>query len=235
MKIKIFIIILLQLFISGSIIAQKSNSKITITGVVIDESKMPVTGAMLLVDNKNTNTVTDANGYYRIKVKSDAQTISVFTFNGLSGEEKINGRTTIFFTLKGTQGKTVEKEQEQENKVEVGYGNIKRDELSMPVNQVNMEENKNESYSNIYDLLRGTVPGIQIIGKSIRLQGSSSTNPNTEPLLVVDGQIVSSIDYIHPREVKSVEILKGASASIYGSRGANGVLMIKLISGSEKK
>jgi len=54
-------------------------------------------------------------------------------------------------------------------------------------------------------------------------------------LLVVDGQIVSSIDYIHPREVKSVEILKGASASIYGSRGANGVLMIKLVSGPEKK
>jgi len=233
MKIKIGILILLQFLLSGSIIGQKSNSKITITGVVIDENKKPVTGAMVLIDNKNTNSVTDANGYYRIKVKSDAQMISVFTFNGLSGEEKINGRTTIFFTLKGAQGKPVEKEPE-ENKVEVGYGNVNKDDLTMQVTKVNPEENKNESYSNIYDLLRGTVPGIQIFGKSIRLQGTSSTNPNSEPLLVVDGQIVSSIDYIHPREVKSVEILKGAAASIYGSRGANGVLMIKLISGPAK-
>jgi TonB-dependent SusC/RagA subfamily outer membrane receptor len=233
MKLKTGLIILTFLTMSVALTAQKSNSKITVTGVVTDESKKPVAGAMILVDNKNTSTATDVNGYYRIKVKSDAQTISVFTFNGLSGEEKINGRTAIFFTLKGTQAKPVENEQEK--KVEVGYGSIKKDDLTMPVNQVDMGDNKNASYSTIYDLLRGTVPGIQIFGRSIRLQGSGTTNTNSEPLLVVDGQIVSSIDYIHPREVKSVEVLKGASASIYGSRGANGVLMIKLVSGQDNK
>lgn len=233
MKLKVSLILIICLALSESLPAQKSNSKITVTGVVTDENKKPVAGAMILVDNKNTSIVTDVNGYYRIKVKSDAQTISVFTLNGLSGEEKINGRTAIFFTLKGARGKTAEKE--QENKVEVGYGAVNKDDLTMPVNQVDMGDNKNASYSTIYDLLRGTVPGIQIFGKSIRLQGSGTTNANSEPLLVVDGQIVSSIDYIHPREVKSVEVLKGASASIYGSRGANGVLMIKLVSGPEKK
>jgi TonB-dependent SusC/RagA subfamily outer membrane receptor len=235
MKIKIGFFVLLSLLLSGSILAQKNSSKITITGVVVDESKKPVSGAIILADKKNTNVVTDVNGYYRIKVKSDTKVLSAFSYNGLSGDEEIKGRTTIYFTLKGSQSIPTDQKTDKENKVEVGYGNMNKDEVTMPVNQVEMRDNKNASYSTIYDLLRGTVPGIQIFGKSIRLQGTGTTNGNSDPLLVVDGQIVSSIDYIHPREVKSIEVLKGASASIYGSRGANGVLMIKLISGPEKK
>ena len=233
MKNKAGLLILLSLLITGAAFAQKNNSKITITGIVTDAEHNPVSGAMILVDNKNTNTVTDQNGYYRIKVKATAEKISVFTFAGLTGEELIKGRTSVYFILTGTRSKPGEAAAEKDN-VEIGYGTMAKDDISMPVNKVDIESNKNASYSTIYDLLRGTVAGIQIYGKSIRLQGVSTTNANSEPLLVVDGQIVSSIDYIHPREVKSVEVLKGASASIYGSRGANGVIMIKLISGPGK-
>jgi TonB-dependent SusC/RagA subfamily outer membrane receptor len=75
---------------------------------------------------------------------------------------------------------------------------------------------------------------VQVNGKSIQIQGPSSINLSSEPLFVVDGMAVTSIDDIRPQQVKSIEILKGASASIYGSRGSNGVIMITLI-GAEKK
>jgi TonB-dependent SusC/RagA subfamily outer membrane receptor len=82
-------------------------------------------------------------------------------------------------------------------------------------------------------MLKGAVPGLQVIGQNITIQGQDFHNGN--PLLVVDGNVVSSVDDIQPVTVKSVEVLKGASASIYGSRGASGVILIHLKGTSERK
>jgi TonB-dependent SusC/RagA subfamily outer membrane receptor len=73
-----------------------------------------------------------------------------------------------------------------------------------------------------------------VIGKTITISGTSTTNTNNQPLIVVDGTIVTTIDDILPQMVKSIDLLKGAQASIYGSRGANGVLLINLIKGVQK-
>jgi len=97
------------------------------------------------------------------------------------------------------------------------------------VNKIDGTNPKYASYRNIYDMIRGEVAGVQVMGNSIRIQGVGSLNLSTEPLYVVDGMVVSSIAEIQPYNVKSIEILKGSSASIYGSRGANGVILIKLI------
>ena len=94
---------------------------------------------------------------------------------------------------------------------------------------------KYASYQNIYDMIRGEIPGVQVNGKSILIQGPSSINLSTEPLLVVDGITVSSIDDISPTMVKSIEVLKGAAASVYGSRGSNGVILISLRGSPERK
>ena len=77
-------------------------------------------------------------------------------------------------------------------------------------------------------MIRGQVPGVRVIGKSINIQNANSFMMGTKPLFVVDGTTVESIDNIPPQLVRSIEVLKGASASIYGSRGANGVILITL-------
>jgi TonB-dependent SusC/RagA subfamily outer membrane receptor len=83
-------------------------------------------------------------------------------------------------------------------------------------------------------MIRGEVAGVQVMGNSIRIQGVGSLTLSTEPLYVVDGNVVNSISDIQPYNVKSIEILKGSSASIYGSRGANGVILIKLIGSGDR-
>ena len=83
-------------------------------------------------------------------------------------------------------------------------------------------------------MIKGQVPSVEVSGKSIRIQGFSSLG-STEPLFVVDGIVSSSIDDIPPSQVKSIEVLKGSSAAIYGSRGANGVILIRLISASDMR
>jgi len=82
-------------------------------------------------------------------------------------------------------------------------------------------------------MIAGEVPGVQVKGNLIRIEGISS-NKDTTPLFVLDGVIVDKIDDINPSQVKSIEILKGASSSIYGSRGANGVILITTIRGGDR-
>jgi TonB-dependent SusC/RagA subfamily outer membrane receptor len=119
--------------------------------------------------------------------------------------------------------------QEGEERVDIGYGSVRRKDLTTPVNKLNIKNSRYANYSNIYDMLKGTVPGLQVSGTRITIQGTSSFNLSTEPLFIVDGMQTNSIGDISPSQVESVEVLKGSSASIYGSRGANGVILIKLI------
>lgn len=227
---KVLVLVLVSIFLCGTVHAQKkSNKKITISGIVTNANKSPVSGAMILVDKKNTNVVTDSKGYFKVKVKPDAQRITIFTFSGGTGDAIINGRKVINFIIEGTGVReNTEGVPPGEETVNVGYGSVKNKDLTMSVGQVNGSGDKYASYSNIYDMLRGTVAGVQVVGKNITIQGLGTNNANNQPLLVLDGIIVSSIDDVQPVQVKSVEVLKGASASIYGSRGANGVLLITL-------
>jgi TonB-dependent SusC/RagA subfamily outer membrane receptor len=213
---------------------QKENKKRTLSGYVTDDKGNPVAGAMVIIDKNNTGKVTDSKGYYKVKVRPDASRISIFTFKGGNADVQIEKRTTINITLIGSQNDSQISKPEAE-RVEIGYGSVKREDVTNQVSKLEVDKNKFAAYPNIYDALRGTVAGLQVRGKSITIQGISSNNPNSEPLFVVDGMIVSSIDFILPNDVKSIEVLKGAAASIYGSRGANGVILIKLISGPQNK
>jgi len=241
MKSKILILFLLSAFLPLVSIGQKtdarSKKKITITGYVTDANRNPVVGAIILIDKKNTNIVTDSKGFYKIKVRPEAGLISVFTFNIGTGEALIDGQTTINFTLNGTASSQNNKQNisEADKPVNVGYGTVDQKNLTTQVSSLDVSNNKYASYSNIYEMLRGTIPGVQVSGKSIRVQGASSLMLSTEPLFVVDGVVVSSIDDIIPSQISSVEVLKGSSASIYGSRGANGVILIRLKGSSDKR
>ncbi len=117
---------------------------------------------------------------------------------------------------------------EFDDKVNIGYGSVDKKNLTTPVSKMNVEQSNYGSYRDIYDLIQGKFAGVEVKGKSIRIQGANSFMASTEPLFVVDGIVVESIDNIRPVEVKSIEVLKGASAAVYGSRGGNGVILITL-------
>ena len=102
-----------------------------------------------------------------------------------------------------------------------------RQASDLETNSIGRVDMKNaETYTNIYDYLRGRVPGVEIVGTSIRIRGISTTG-NTDALIILDGMEVSDISDVNPMDVKSVEVLKDAASTMYGMRGANGVVIIK--------
>ncbi len=237
MKPGYILLLICLLFIIVPSFGQKPSKKLTITGVVLDSNQKPISGAIIFIDNQKSNIVTDNKGYYKIKVSQRARSITAFTLmNGLS-EAEIGGRTMINFSLKASavSDKAVVGNLSDEETVNVGYGTMKKKNMTTTVGKIDGTNKKYAGYQNIYDMIRGEIPGVQVTGKSIMIQGPTSINLSTEPLLVVDGVVVSSIDEISPLMVKSIEVLKGAAASIYGSRGANGVILIYLLGAPERK
>ena len=110
--------------------------------------------------------------------------------------------------------------------VETGYGRSRRDNITGSISKVKM--NDAQSYTNMYDYLRGRVPGVTVVGKTIRIRAIDTPNGNADPLILVDGVPVDDLDNINPGDVQSVEVLKDSSSSIYGIRGANGVILITM-------
>ena len=119
---------------------------------------------------------------------------------------------------------------ERRDTVNVGYGYVKKENLTNSVSDVKMDQNEVASYNDIGEYLQGKVPGLTVIKNGPRyrflIRGLSTINGTSEPLLIVDGVEVSDISYLNPRDVKSVEVLKDSAASIYGARGAYGVILI---------
>lgn len=236
MKLRVVFILIFSIAFGSYLSGQKSNKKITISGYAVDANKYPVADAVIMIDNTKTNCVTDHNGFYRVKAKSSAQNIRIVTYKLGEGEEPliieepINGITRINFTF-GTsippQIYNMNNDSDEEE-INIGYGTEKKKNLSSPVSKIYGTDTKYAGYNSIYDMLI-EIPGVQISGNSIQIWGENSLISSNEPLYVIDGISVNSIDHISPRWVKSIEVLKGPSASIYGSRGANGVILINLL------
>jgi TonB-dependent SusC/RagA subfamily outer membrane receptor len=224
-------LLILAFLLSAATYGQKSS----ISGKVTDTSQQPVKGVSILLDGKDTGKKTNKQGIFKIKTDQPAKTIAIKDVAGQTMEQEIAGRNEINFSVSSNfavakqpkQPDAVQPADPNDEQVNIGYGTVSKRNLTTPVTKVNSAQHAGQ-YTDIYEMLRGK-PGVQVVGKTIKIQGGvNSINSGTDPLLVVDGVIVSSIDGILPQEVKSIEVLKGSSASIYGSRGANGVIMITL-------
>jgi len=113
-----------------------------------------------------------------------------------------------------------------DEQVNVGYGTADKKDLTYAVSSVKVSEQE-ISYSNMYDYLRGRVPGVLIgPGNSITIRGNNSVNSSNEPLILLDGVEITDLSNVSPNDVYSVDVLKDASTAIYGMRGANGVILI---------
>jgi len=235
MKIRIIIFLFIASFSFTGGFSQKAGKNITITGYVVDGTKASIANAVVMIDGKSTNSFTDEKGFYQVKVKSGSSVIGILTITNGFLEEPINGRTRINFEFGGSVPDQVNMTVDPgDEAVNVGYGTVKKKDMTTTVNKIDGTNPKYASYRNIYDMIKGEVPGVQVTGTSIKIQGVSSMTSGTEPLYVVDGITVNTIGNIPPSSVKSIEILKGASASIYGSRGANGVILINLIGSGDR-
>ncbi len=240
MRIRIIALVFILACVSFVASGQKTTAKpkrITIQGIVADSIGNPVPGASILIDNKKTDVMTDSKGSYKVKARSDAGLISVFTFYNGVDEETIDGRTTINFTMKGIASpqKSRQGNIENDKDINIGYGSVGKENLTGPVNKRDMQIGKNAVYTDIYEMIAGTVPGVKVTGNSIEIRGASSINLSNEPLFVVDGIIVDSIDNIDPSEVESIDVLKGAAATIYGSQAAGGVILIQRKGANSRK
>lgn len=240
MKIKLTLIILFSLFIISSTYAQekKKPKKVIFKGLVIDAENNPIQNVTLFIDGKKSNTVSDSEGRFELKLKRGVKSITVFSlFNG-AAELDYNGEEEITFVLSSDntvhQDPLNEPQKTESDQINVGYGSTSKRNLTTSVGEVSEDKLKNaRNYATIFDMIRGEVPGVVVSGNTITIRGLSSLNLSNEPLYVVNGSPVGSISDISPNDVKSISVLKGSSAAIYGSRGANGVILILLKSAKD--
>ena len=200
-----------------------------VTGKIIDSTGEPVIGASVLVKGTSNGVISDIDGNFSLQgVANDA--ILQISFVGYKSQEiSVAGKSKIDVTL-------VEDTEMLDEVVVVGYGVQKKSDVTGALASVSSEELNTKPVSNAFEALQGKAAGVDITSSQrpgelgdIRIRGNRSLNASNSPLYVVDGVPLNSggIETINPRDIESIDILKDASSTaIYGSRGANGVILI---------
>jgi len=212
---------------------------ITVTGSVKDPKGSPISGASVYVKGSTTGTTTNQNGAFTIAVPS-AQTVLVISNVGyLPKEETVGSRTKINVVLS-------DKSNDLDDVVVIGYGQtVKKRDLAGAISSVSSKQIQERQPLNLFDALQGQAAGVLIVNDgggapgaegTIQVRGPSTLNGGNGPLYVVDGVINDNGASINPSDIESIEVLKdAASASIYGARSANGVILITTKKGKEGK
>lgn len=209
----------------------------TVSGKVTDMGSQPLPGVTVVLKGTTQGTITTADGDYSLSNVPENATL-VFSFVGMKAQEVVVGNRVRI---------DIKMEEETiglEEVVAVGYGTVKKVDLTGSVEKVNTDIYKNQSMTQLTDMLNGTVAGFNTIqgtsakgGSSIEIRGANSLNASTEPMVVLDGAIYNgSISDINPVDVESIDILKDASsAAVFGARAASGVILITTSKGKTGK
>lgn len=208
-----------------------ANAQTTVRGKVTDETGIGLPGVNILIKGTTTGTTTDANGNYALQLPDDAsQRILVFSFIGYeTAEQSADGRTTIDITLQTNVMSLSEV-------VVVGYGTQRKADVTGALVSLSSDVIKEVPVANIQQALQGRMAGVEVqrVGTApgatarIRVRGERSVLGSNDPLIVLDGiPFEGNLNDINPDEIANINVLKDASATaIYGSRGANGVMLI---------
>lgn len=226
----------------ASAMAQK-----TVSGSVTGDDGAPMPGVTVVVKETVTGTITDVDGKYSLEVADNAKVLQ-FSFIGMKTKEVEIGNQTIINVAMEADVIGLEEV------VAIGYGTVKKKDLTGAVTQINAEKVEKESTSNMTDILRGTVPGLNVSfsssakgvssASSMLIRGETSVRSSSDsqrsanaPLIVVDGMIYNGdLADINPNDIQAFDILKDASsAAIYGSRASNGVILITTKKGRKGK
>jgi TonB-linked SusC/RagA family outer membrane protein len=226
-------LIIMFLLVGFSLFAQKK----TVFGTVTDGMNDPVIGATVLVKGTSEGTITDVNGRYSLVTAGNATL--VFSYIGFETTEvKVNNQSVVNLVLK-------EKSVQLSEFVKVGYGEVRRKDLTGVVSKVNIDEINTVPVSTIDQALAGRIAGVSIVAADaapgaqaqVTIRGGSLSQ-DASPLYVIDGFPMENFDLasLDPKNIESIDVLKDASSiAIYGSRGANGVIIVNTKQGVEGK
>lgn len=202
--------------------------QITVKGTVKDKGNVPIPGVNLAVKGASTTATTDFDGNFSISVPNKNAQIE-FSFVGFSNKTiQVGDKTTFDVVLE-------ESSQTLDEIVVVGYAAVKKSDVTSSISSIKGKELQTMTVGNVTESLQGKVSGVQVTGQGgpgaqprVLIRGISTLNLDTSPLYVVDGiPMGTSINFLSPNEIESMEVLKDASASaIYGSRASNGVILI---------
>jgi TonB-linked SusC/RagA family outer membrane protein len=209
-----------------------------VTGKVLDgESGEPLPGVNVVIDGTQQGTTTNLSGVYELAVPS-AQSALIFSFVGYLNERvNVAGRTVIDIQL-------IPELQALDEVVVVGYGTMKKSDLTGAVSSIREEDIKSVKASNAVEALQGKIAGVDMTrssgragsGYNVLIRGERSFSAENDPIYIVDGVYYGSTIDINPNDIASMEVLKDASSTaIYGSRGANGVILITTKKGEAGK
>lgn len=240
-------LVLLFAFFSSMLSVWAQNR--TITGKVTDETRRPIANATVMIKETGTGATTDLDGNFSLQVDSRAKTL-VFSYIGwVTQEIAIGSRTSIEVSLK-QEGRSMDEV------VVVAYGTQVKKKVTGSISRVNGKDLENKPFTSVDQMLQGKVPGLLSTSptgqpggiQQIRIRGIGSVTAGAAPLYVIDGIPVNSGDFsrlnntsnalagLNPNDIESVSVLKdAASASIYGSRAANGVILINTKQGRPGK
>jgi len=208
-----------------------------ITGTVVDGTGEPVIGANVIQKGANTNgTITDADGKFSLNIPKNASFV-VSYIGFISQEIQVAGKSSFKIVL-------VENAKALDEVVVVGYGSVKKSNLTSAVSKITDEAMKDRPITMMSEAFQGQLAGVQaqatgggIPGQEfvIRVRGLNSINGDSSPLYVIDGVPRDNMKDINPTDISSIQVLKDASAtSIYGARGGNGVILIETKKGAGK-
>lgn len=217
MKSAIFCIAL-TLF-SNLLLSQKTEPRIKwVEGTVLNADREPIKKAVIYLDSMKTKIKTDKKGRFKIGLKPDNEFISAYSWKYGVQTKAYNGTNEMLLVFPKN-----EVVMSEEQLADLGFKTKRKVRKKK-------EPKDYSEYLNMYQLIAVEVPGAKVTGTTIRLRGNAinSINSGQEPLLIVDDTVVGSLEYIFPRDVASVEVIRDENASIYGARGANGVIVIKM-------
>lgn len=229
---KTFLLVFVSLFLPVVSFAQKA-----ISGQVLDNLGQTVIGASVLEKGTSNGTITDLDGRFTLSV-ADANSVLVISYIGYSTQEiNVGDKTTFDIVLR-------EDAEQLDEVVVIGYGVQKKSSMTAAVATVSSEDIVKQVTSNVASALQGRAPGVEILQNggeaggdiSILIRGAASFG-STEPLYVIDGAFSNNgLNSLNPNDIESIEILKdGSAAAIYGSRAANGVVLVTTKSGKSGK
>src|SRR5690606_24537720 len=226
-----FLLVVVSVLIHVNVYAQQRS----ISGTVSDDRGNPVIGASVAILGKSAATRTDANGQFSLQAETgDVLHVTAIGYSLI--EQAVDASSVYRITL-------LESQEELEEIVVVGYGTVRKRDLTGSMASVGSEAMKDRPVANIGEALQGRASGVQIVNSgspgsnvSIQIRGLGSIN-NSAPLLVIDGVPTDlALNALNPNDVETIDILKDASATaIYGSRGANGVVLVTTKKGHKDK
>lgn len=209
----------------------------TVKGTVLDPMGEAIIGANVMVKGTANGTITDIDGNFSLSVSDDAKFLEISFIGNETTSVVIPQSNIIKITLK-------ESSVVLDEVVAIGYGVQKKGSVTGAIAKVNAEKLGDRPISDVSSALQGQMAGVEIRTTSgepgkdiqIRVRGAASINADSDPLYVVDGIPVDNLNSLNPSDIESIEVLKDASSSaIYGSRGANGVVLVTTKKGKEGK